>query len=126
MISAFGEVICIVCRKPSELLAQSDGLQVDCLHSGWDLETDSSSIKPSALCLVVIKASISNLMKCYERNKESDTEHYYVMSKSMVCPYVRYCFISPSFHLKKNTEQPEVWRNATRVVRDLEWLPHHA
>lgn len=70
VMSAFGvdkcEMICIGSRKLSELFVQSDGLQVNCQHSGWDLETDSSSIKPSALCLVMIKESISNLMKCYE------------------------------------------------------------
>ena len=73
VLSAFSvdkcEMMCIGSRKLSELFVQSGGLQVDCHHSGWDLETDSS-IKPSALCLVVIKESISNLMKCYEKSKE--------------------------------------------------------
>lgn len=74
VMSAFGvdkcEMICIGSRKLSELFVQSEGLQVDCHHSGWHLEINSSSIKLSALCLVVIKESISNLRKCYEKSKE--------------------------------------------------------
>lgn len=57
-------------------------------------------MKPPALCLAAIKESSSNLMKCYEESEEQNTDHFCAVSKSVVCPRLKYCSF-PFFHLRR-------------------------
>lgn len=58
------------------------------------------TMKPPALRLAAIKESSSNLMKCYEESEEQNIDHYCAISKSMVCPCLKYHFF-PFFHLRR-------------------------